>query len=83
MKSDDIVWVNGPFPAGACPDITIFRMGLKLALKKCREMAICDGGYSGEPRRIQKKGDKNLSKASRKFNTLCRARRPVSEARIE
>ena len=83
VKSDNMVWVNGTFLAGAFPDITIFPMGLKLALKKCREMAICHGGYSREPRRIQKKGDKNLGRKSRRFNSLCRARHETVNRRIK
>jgi len=43
-----IVWINGPFPCGAWPDINIFRNGLKQKLLQAREKAQADLGYRGE-----------------------------------
>ena len=40
-----IVWVNGPYPAGQWPDLSISRDGLNQALKK-GEMFVADGGYA-------------------------------------
>ncbi len=42
-----ICWINGPFPAGTYPDITIFRLGLKQLLLG-NEMVEADGGYRGD-----------------------------------
>ena len=49
IQTGDIVWVNGPFPAGAFVDITIFRRALKLVLLREGERAEADDGYRGEP----------------------------------
>lgn len=43
--SGDIIWLNGPFPAGANPDNKIFRETLKGELLP-NEMVICDNGYT-------------------------------------
>lgn len=83
VQSNHIVWVNGPFPAGEYPDISIFRTLLKSVLKRCREKAICDGGYKGEPRRVQMKGDTNLTQETRAFNDLARARHETVNGRIK
>ena len=40
-----IVWINGPYPAGQWPDLSISRDGLNQALGR-REMFVADGGYS-------------------------------------
>ena len=47
-----IVWTNGPFPAGANADLTVFRKGLKKKLLWAKEKALADLGYRGEPRVI-------------------------------
>ena len=39
-----IVWVNGPYPAGQWPDLSISRDGLNQALKD-GELFVADGGY--------------------------------------
>jgi len=43
-----IVWVNGPYPAGQWPDLSISRDGLNQALKK-GETFVADGGYADSP----------------------------------
>jgi len=48
IQTGDIVWINGPFPCGEYPDISIFRLGLKQKLLKAREKAQADLGYRGE-----------------------------------
>lgn len=49
INGGDIVHINGPFPCGSYPDITIFRSQLihKLGLE---ERVEADRGYRGEPR---------------------------------
>ena len=47
IQTGDIVWINGPFPAGAWPDINIFRHGLKWMLKEAGERCEADKGYRG------------------------------------
>ena len=83
MGSDNIVWVHGPFPCGENPDIIFFRAGLKLKLKQCREMAICDNGYRGEARRVQRKGDQSLFAQTRRDNSTLLARHETINGRIK
>jgi hypothetical protein len=52
IMTGDIVWINGPFPCGRYPDITIFRSALKDELEP-GEMAEADLGYRGEPGKIR------------------------------
>lgn len=42
-----IVWINGPYPAGQWPDITIFRHRLKTQLLE-NEVVEADRGYRGD-----------------------------------
>lgn len=47
IETGDISWVNGPFPAGENPDISIFRKDLKLHLMN-KETVVADKGYRGD-----------------------------------
>ena len=47
IKTGEICWLHGPFPAGAYNDITIFRSALKQHLDDY-ELVECDDGYQGE-----------------------------------
>ena len=48
IQSGDIVWINGPFPAGRYNEIVIFRNKLKDKLEFCKEKVEADDGYRGE-----------------------------------
>jgi hypothetical protein len=47
IKTGDIVWLNGPFPCGRNPDITIFRKALLSHLNP-GERVEADDGYIGD-----------------------------------
>ena len=47
IETGEIVWVHGPFQAGAFSDLAIFQAGLKKALAR-NERVVADGGYSDE-----------------------------------
>lgn len=47
IETGKIVWVHGPFPCGAYPDLKIFRMALKLALSDS-ERTVADGTYNDD-----------------------------------
>ncbi len=49
IQCGDIVWINGPFPAGAWPDLNVFRHSLKAKLIRAGERCEADDGYKGEP----------------------------------
>ena len=48
IATGDIVWVNGPYPAGKFSDLSIFCHVLKWMLLPF-EMVEADAGYRGEP----------------------------------
>lgn len=53
IRTGDIVWISGPFPAGRWSDINIFRNGIIHHLDK-NERVEADDGYIGEsPRYIK------------------------------
>lgn len=49
IATGHIVWINGPYPCGKNPDITIFHKGLKGALNWGERVDEADKGYRGEP----------------------------------
>lgn len=51
IRTGDIVWIHGPFPAGDWPDINIFRHGIKHYLLD-GECVEADDGYIGEDPRL-------------------------------
>lgn len=48
IQTGEIVWLNGPYPCGAWPDLRIARHSLVYALASGEpsEMAVADGGYN-------------------------------------
>ena len=46
IRSSDIVWINGPFPAGDYPDLKISRNGI-LEWIEPLERIVADDGYAG------------------------------------
>ena len=52
INGGDIVHINGPFPCGSNPDISIFRDCLIHKLEP-GEMVEADRGYRGEPTKIR------------------------------
>ena len=52
IQTGDIVWVNGPYPCGRWPDISIFRDKLKWKLA-AGEKVEADRGYRGEKQYIR------------------------------
>ena len=47
LRTGKIVWINGPFPCGAWPDISIFRSSLLSHLER-GERVEADDGYLGK-----------------------------------
>lgn len=45
IKKGHIVWVNGPFPCGTYPDISIFKSKMLLSITS-GEKVVADSGYS-------------------------------------
>jgi hypothetical protein len=52
IMTGDIVWINGPFPCGRYPDITIFRSALMHELQP-GEKVEADLGYRGERTKVR------------------------------
>ena len=82
IEKGDIVWVNGPFPCGAFPDINIFRRGLKNLLLRSGEKAQADLGYRGEPIVIIVPNEYD-SKAIKKLKADVRARHETANRRLK
>ena len=70
INGGDIVHINGPFPCGHNPDITIFRKKLIYKLGP-GEMVEADRGYRGEPTKCRIPVD---YMNRRQKNQKCRAR---------
>lgn len=56
LRTGFIVWISGPFPCGAWPDLKIFREDLIHYLEE-GEMVEADAGYRGEPARVKLPSD--------------------------
>lgn len=80
IATGHIVWVNGPFPCGAWPDIKIFRYRLKqiLAAGECVE---ADRGYRGDPSVLTP--DDYLTLSERKAKGTARARHEAVNTRLK
>ena len=81
IASGDIVHVNGPFPCGNYPDITIFRSKLKEMLRN-GEMVEADNGYRGEHDCIRTSVD-YATRRERKRKEKVRARHETVNARFK
>ena len=80
MKGGDICWINGPFPPGLMPDITIFRLNLKQLLMP-GEKVIADKGYRGDTKTCTPFEAKN--KIHERAMSLGRARHETVNCRFK
>jgi hypothetical protein len=81
IRNSEIVWIKGPFPCGAWPDITIFCMHLRqkfLPGEKC----IADRGYRGEPDFVTTRNDCETRSKRRLLNRI-RGRHENVNARLK
>ena len=81
INGGDIVHINGPFPCGSNPDITIFRKLLIYKLEE-GEMVEADRGYRGEPTKVRIPVDYNNLIEKNKKN-IVRARHETVNARFK
>ena len=80
IKTGWIVWVNGPFPAGAWPDREIARSGINRHLEN-NECYVGDGGYyDGGQWAEMPTGHNN---AEQKMYALARARHETVNSRFK
>lgn len=47
VSTGQIIWINGPYPAGKWPDAKIFQHKLVYMVNPEIEMGVCDAGYRG------------------------------------
>jgi hypothetical protein len=80
IQTGDIVWIHGPFPCGAWPDIKIFRNRLKQALAH-GEKVEADNGYRGE-RGTVRTADDYVSQVDKKAKQRARARHETVNRRL-
>lgn len=82
IKTGHIVWIHGPFPAGAWSDITIFRHALINQLEE-GERVEADLGYRGEaPRYIKIPDARNRDEVER-MRAIVRLRHETVNKRIK
>ncbi len=80
VHSNQLVWMNGPFPAGG-NDITVFKTrGLKDRMSSNLHI-IADNGYPGKPNLLIPNRDD--SQAVKKFKSHARARHETFNCRIK
>ena len=72
--------MNGPFPCGSCPDIKIFRLGLKNKLGPM-EKVVADRGYKGNSRICTP--DDAKDREQRKAMGFLRARHETFNGRLK
>ena len=81
ISTGDIVHINGPFPCGNYPDITIFRKKLKSMLRY-GEMVEADKGYRGEYCHVRTPVDYQTEEEKKAKNTV-RARHETVNRRFK
>lgn len=81
ISTGDIVHINGPFPCGNYPDITIFRQKLKRMLAD-GEMVEADRGYRGEYYHVRTPVDYH-TEAEKRSKEKIRARQETVNRRFK
>lgn len=81
IQTGDIVWINGPWPAGSGSEIGIFRQSLRQQLLP-GEMVEADSGYRGEQQFIRRKND-YVSRSDRRAKKRARARHETVFGRMK
>ena len=83
IKTGYLVWINGPFPAGAFPDVTIFRSCLAEELDE-DESVEADDGYIGEaPHKVKCPGSVSNQKEKEHMQACTRMRQETINMRIK
>ena len=67
IRTGDLVWVNGPFPCGNYPDISIFRSSLMSHLEEFERVEADDGCIGEHPQYIKSQRDKIYAGKSSKL----------------
>ena len=83
IQSSNIVAINGPYPCGQYPDITIFRSSLKEILEDAGERAEADKGYRGEPLTIDTPDDMIHTLSQKRKKERVRARHEHCNRRLK
>jgi hypothetical protein len=81
IQTGDIVWIHGPFPCGAWPDLKIFRSALKQALAP-GEKVEADNGYPGKRGTVRTAND-YVSQVDKKAKQRARARHETVNRRLK
>lgn len=81
INGGDIVHINGPFPCGSSPDISIFRSKLINKLED-GEMVEADRGYRGEPDKVRVPVD-YMNRRQKKQKERARARQETVNRRFK
>lgn len=83
IQKGDIVWIHGPFPAGAWPDIKIFRHCLLSHLSE-NERVVADQGYIGEaPKSVKCPGSAHCTDKIASMQSNARSRHETMNKRLK
>lgn len=83
IKKGDIVWIHGPFPCGAWPDLKIFRDAMLLYLNS-NERVEADDGYRGEaPKHVKCPKSFGNPIENKKMQAIARSRHETCNARFK
>jgi hypothetical protein len=82
ITTGDIVWVNGPFPCGAWPDMKIFKNDLVLELDE-NERVEADKGYRGSPQKVSTPQRFSMNKKREEMKARVRSRHETVNKRLK
>ena len=86
IKTGDIVWVQGPFPAGKHNDCTIFKKCLSFFLEDNERVEADDGYRAADPGKVKSKSGFSSRYSSfdhRNLSNTVRARHETANKRIK
>lgn len=83
IKQGDICWINGPYPAGAWNDISIFRDGLMQSLDMGERVEADDGYIAESPLYIKCPSSVANPARRRKLQSRVRSRHETVNARFK
>ena len=74
IQCGEIVWINGPYEAGLCPDIKIFNQDLRFYLEEFERVEADQGYKASDPEFVKAPYGSLRPKESEKVKGVVRAR---------
>ena len=83
ILAGNIVWVNGPYTAGKCPDIKIFCSGLAHWLDEFKRVAAGDGYIGEAPQKVKCPGCASNPIKNQAMQNRVRSRQETINGRLK